>query len=150
MACSSNLFYFTCQIIFFSSLSPTCKVVPLLFTGMTLPPPQNPPPCGLPQGAVLSTTLFSIYLSDMPHHRHTHHTLYADDTAFLSQSCQPDTIAHRLINAVTTLCKYFTTQKLWLNTHKTETILFSKCLPPLPGPIEIQDTLCPGCQPSAI
>jgi len=86
----------------------------------------------------------------MPRPPHTHLALYADGTAFLSQSWQPDIISHRLSNAVTTLHKYFTTQKLQLNTHKIETILFSKYLPPVSDPIQIQDTLCPGYRPSAI
>jgi hypothetical protein len=38
----------------------------------------------LPQRAVPSTTLFSLYLSDMPHPPHTHITLYTDDSALLS------------------------------------------------------------------
>jgi hypothetical protein len=44
MAYSSNLFQFICRIIFFSSVSPTWSVVPLLFTRKTLLPPQNLPP----------------------------------------------------------------------------------------------------------
>ena len=41
------------------------------------------------------------------------------------------------------VCEYCTTWKLWLNTHKTETILFSKsrpAAPTLPDPVQIQDT----------
>jgi hypothetical protein len=44
------------------------------------------PPSGLPQGAVLSTTLFALYISEMPHPSHTQLALYADDTAILTQS----------------------------------------------------------------
>jgi hypothetical protein len=44
---------------------------------------QKLTPSGLPQGAVLPTTLFALYLSDMPHLPHTHLALYADDTALL-------------------------------------------------------------------
>jgi hypothetical protein len=43
MAYSSNLFHFICRIIFFSSVSPTWSVVPLLFTWKTLLPPQTLP-----------------------------------------------------------------------------------------------------------
>jgi len=46
----------------------------------------KPTPSGLSQGAVLSTTLFSLYISDMLHPPHTHFALYADGTALLSQS----------------------------------------------------------------
>jgi hypothetical protein len=41
------------------------------------------PPAGLPQGAVLSTTLFTLYISDMPHPPNTSLALYADDTTIL-------------------------------------------------------------------
>jgi len=43
-------------------------------------------PSGLPQGAVLSTTVFAIYISDMPRPHNTQLALYADDTAILTQS----------------------------------------------------------------
>jgi len=48
---------------------------------------------GLPQAAVLSTTLFAIYISDMPHPSNTQLALYADDTALLTQSWHTDTTA---------------------------------------------------------
>ena len=55
--------------------------------------PKNTP-AGLPQGAMLSTTLFAIYISDMPHPSNTRLALYADDTALFTQSWRTDTIAH--------------------------------------------------------
>ena len=43
-----------------------------------------------------------------------------------------------------TVCEYCTTWKLRLNTHTTDTILFSKrCSPPLPVLVQIQDTFLP-------
>jgi len=79
----------------------------------------------------------------MPHPPHTHLTLYAFDTALLSQYWWPDTVPHRLSNVVSILLKNITTWILRLNTHKTVTILFSKCCPPLPDPFQIQDTFVP-------
>jgi hypothetical protein len=38
----------------------------------------------LPQGTVLSTTLFAINISDMPHPPNTQLALYADNTAHLA------------------------------------------------------------------
>ena len=55
------------------------------------------PPAGLPQEAVLSTTLFALYISDIPHPPKTHLALYADDTALLVQSWRTDTVARRLL-----------------------------------------------------
>jgi hypothetical protein len=88
-------------------------------------------PSGLPQVAVLSTTLFSLYLYDMPRPPHTYYAFYADDTV-LSQSWPPDTISYRLSNAIMTIRKYFTVWKPRLYTHKTESILFSKRRHPPP------------------
>lgn len=88
---------------------------------------------GLPQGAVLSTTLLPLYLSDMLRSPHTHLTLYMDNAALLSQSWHPDTIFRRLSQAVTNLLKYFTKWKLRLNTDRTETIPFSKHCPSVLG-----------------
>ena len=48
--------------------------------------------------------------------------------------------------ALTTLLKYFTTRKLSVRTHKTETILFSKSHLPPPGladPLQIHDNFVP-------
>jgi len=80
MTYSSNLFHVTGRIIFFSSLSPTWKVVPLRFTWMTQPSPQNLP--------------FPIFLTVPYLRQHNFHfiflkcrffALYADATALLTQ-----------------------------------------------------------------
>ena len=63
------------------------------------------PPSGLPEGAVLSTTLFAIYISDMSQHPHTHLALYADDTAILTPSWRTDTTLHRLTHATGSICR---------------------------------------------
>jgi hypothetical protein len=83
-------------------------------------------PAGLPQGAVLSTTLFAIYISDMPRPCNTQLAIYADDTALFTQSWRTDTIARRLTSAIDALHRYFTKWKLRVNVHKTEAILFTK------------------------
>ena len=56
------------------------------------------PPAGLPQGAVLFTTLFTLYIADIPHPPDTQQALYADDIAILSQSWRPETITDTLVN----------------------------------------------------
>jgi hypothetical protein len=87
-------------------------------------------PSGLPQGAVLSTTLFALYRSDMPHPPDTLLALYADDTAILAQSWRTDTIVNRLTRAMTILLRYFTKWKLQVNVH---VILFSRRSPVAPA-----------------
>jgi hypothetical protein len=100
-------------------------------------------PSGLPRGAVLSTTLFALYISDMPHPPDTLLVLYADDTAVLAQSWQTDTIVNRLTRATTILLWYFTKWKLRVNVHKTEIILFTHRRPATPAPFRFQQALIP-------
>jgi len=89
------------------------------------------------QGAVLSTTLFTLYIADIPHPPDTQLALYADDIAILSQSWRPETITCRLHSAMSQLFRYFTKWKLRVNVSKTELILFTKCRPPVPQPLPI-------------
>jgi hypothetical protein len=100
-------------------------------------------PSSLSQGAVLSTTLFPIYISDMPHPPNTQLALYVEDTATLTQSWWTDTTARRLTHAVTKLHRYFTKCKLHVNINKTEAILFTKRRPAIPNPLQFQHTNIP-------
>jgi hypothetical protein len=90
------------------------------------------PPGGLPQGAVLSTTLFTLYIADIPHPPDTQQALYAHDIAILSQSWRPETISRRLNSAMSQILRYFNKWKLRVNFSKTELILFTKRRPPDP------------------
>jgi len=94
------------------------------------------PPAGLPQGTVLSTTL---YIADIPYPPDTQITLYADDIAILSQSWRPETITHRLNSTISQLLRYFNKWKLRVNISKTELILFAKRRPPNPQPLQFHN-----------
>ena len=96
------------------------------------------PLAGLPQGAVLSTTLFILYIADIPHPPNIHLALFAVDIAILAQSWRPDTISRRLSSTISQLLRYFHKWKLQVNLTKTELILFTKRRPPLPQPLIIQ------------
>jgi hypothetical protein len=148
MAYSANLFHYSCQTLFFLKSYLEGHIFNVHLNDSTSTPKLTP--SGLIQDAVLMTTLFSLYLSDKPCPPHTHPTLYADDTALLSQSWRPDTISCRLSNPVMTLLKYCNMWKLWLNTHETETILFSKCHPPSWTLFKSRTPLCPGPRLSTI
>jgi hypothetical protein len=94
-------------------------------------------------GSVLSTTLFTIYISDMPHPPDTQLALYADDTALITQSWQTDTIDRHLTHAMALLHRYFTKWKLLVNINKTVAILFTKRRPATPPPLQFQHTVIP-------
>jgi hypothetical protein len=47
--------------------------------------PTKYPMAGLPQGAVFSPVLFSLYTADFPHIPNIHMALFADDTALFTQ-----------------------------------------------------------------
>ena len=100
---------------------------------------SRPQRAGLPQGAVLSPLLFTLYISDMPSLPHMHLALYADDTALLPQSWRVDTIVRRLRMAVTQLQMYFIRWRLQVNTSKTEAIFFTKMRPILPSHLRIEN-----------
>jgi hypothetical protein len=87
------------------------------------------PLAGLPQGAVLSPFLFTLYISDIPRLPHVQLALYADDTAVFTQSWRPDTISRHLYLAVDQLLKYFTRWRLRVNINKTEAIIYTKRRP---------------------
>jgi hypothetical protein len=62
---------------------------------------------GLPQGAVLSPIIFTIYTSDFPRNPFVQTAMYANDTALFTQSWRPDTISRRLSQAISRITAYF-------------------------------------------
>jgi hypothetical protein len=100
---------------------------------------SRPQRAGLPQGAVLSPLLFTLYIADMPRVPHIHMALYADDPAIFTQSWRVDTIVRRLQLAVTRLHRYFSRWRLHINSAKTEVILFTKRRPILPSHLRLSN-----------
>ena len=101
------------------------------------------PPSGLPQDAVLSTTLFTRYIADIPHPPDTQLALYADDIAILSQFWRPETITRRLNSTLSQLLRYFNKWKLWVNISRTELILLTKRRPPDPQSLQFRNVTVP-------
>lgn len=91
-------------------------------------------PAGVPQGSVLSPTLFNIYTSDIPKPKHCDLALYADDTAIYCHGRSPNTMTRRLINALKTLSDYYAKWRIKINDSKTQAAFFPyrkspKCFP---------------------
>jgi hypothetical protein len=62
---------------------------------------------GVPQGSVLSPTLYAIFTADIPKPDETKIALYADDTAILTRSESPELISEQLRRAVESLEAWF-------------------------------------------
>ncbi|GFY09381.1 RNA-directed DNA polymerase from mobile element jockey [Trichonephila clavipes] len=80
---------------------------------------------GAPQGALLSPTLFNIYVNDIPKTRQTTVCLYADDTAILTQSTNKNCITHFLHKHLAELEDWYRKWKISINPGKTEAVFFS-------------------------
>ncbi|GFT71472.1 RNA-directed DNA polymerase from mobile element jockey [Trichonephila clavipes] len=75
---------------------------------------------GVPQGALLSPTLFNIYVNDIPRTSFSTICLYADDTAVLVQNANLQILAHQLHKHLARLEHWLSTWKIALNVEKTE------------------------------
>jgi Reverse transcriptase (RNA-dependent DNA polymerase) len=80
----------------------------------------------VPQGSVLSPSLYNIFDSDIPSHLETESAFYADDTAIFSSGTHADTITHALQEHTDSLTEYFGDWKVKINSSKTEAIFFTR------------------------
>lgn len=81
---------------------------------------------GLPQCAVLSPTLYNVYIHDFPRTQDCKIAFFADDTAFFATSRLSRTIIKNLENAVKKFSKYYQKWKIKINEDKTQAIFFTK------------------------
>lgn len=89
-------------------------------------------PYGVPQGAILSPTLYNIFTSDVPTSEFCKTATFADDTAIFSSSLNPELVQEALqehINVVSGYCKDW---KIKINATKTQAIYFSRCTKNIP------------------
>ncbi|GFW76671.1 probable RNA-directed DNA polymerase from transposon X-element [Trichonephila clavipes] len=73
---------------------------------------------GAPQGALLSPTLFNIFINDIPKTRHTTICLFADDTAILAQSASKACVTHFLHKHLAELEDWYEKWKIAINPTK--------------------------------
>jgi hypothetical protein len=81
---------------------------------------------GVPQGSVLSPTLYAIFTADIPKPDETKIALYADDTAILTRSESPELISEQLRRAVESLEAWFRHWRIDVNPDKSSAILFTR------------------------
>lgn len=82
-------------------------------------------PYGVPQGAVLSPTLYNIYTYDIPKLQDCKVALFADDTALYTSSRYAKQIIKRLQIGVNKFHRYFKRWKIKLNNEKANAIFFT-------------------------
>lgn len=88
---------------------------------------QNYPiPFGVPQGAVLSPTLYNIFTHDIPKSFNTKLALFADDTAFYSISNKASNIDSALKFHARIIETYSNKWKITINSTKTQATFITK------------------------
>ena len=82
-------------------------------------------PAGVPQGSVLSPTLFNIFLHDFPTHPRTKVALFADDAAIFAATGRKSLSNTLVQDHATSLEKYYHRWKIRLNVSKSQVIHFT-------------------------
>lgn len=81
----------------------------------------------VPQGSILSPTLFNIYISGLPKITNDNKITimqYADDIAILVQDRNMDTIKGKIIRMIRTIKEFLENRNLTLSTQKTKIVPF--------------------------
>ena len=82
---------------------------------------------GVPQGSILGPLLFIMYINDLPNiDKDVDFYLFADDTAIVAKAKTRDELQSKLNNLLPLVSDWLLTNRLSLNTEKTNYQLFSK------------------------
>jgi retron-type reverse transcriptase len=74
---------------------------------------------GVPQGAILSPTLYNIYCHDLPSPTDAYLSTYADDTMLATQHSDLNIAITHLQSCINELTNWYRMWKLTLNATKT-------------------------------
>ena len=83
-------------------------------------------PAGVPQGSLLSPTLFTIFINDIPKTTNTELSLFADDTAIKASSFKINKSFEYIQRHITILETYYQKWKIKINADKSKSIYFTK------------------------
>lgn len=101
---------------------------------------KKPIEAGVPQGSVLGPTLYNIYTHDFPLNDGTEVVLFADDTALLSSSRNPEQAVATLQLAVHKFEDWADNWRISINTEKTQAVLYTWKTGPNPETIQLVAT----------
>ena len=85
--------------------------------------------CGVPQGSILGPLLFIIYINDINQQtpeNTLYYTLYADDTNLIISGDNIEDTTQQLNTHLNTLHQWFESNHLFINTSKTNYIVFTQ------------------------
>jgi hypothetical protein len=79
----------------------------------------------VPQGSVLSPTLFKMYINDMPQAIGVHLALFADDTCLYAIECKDGYVLRKLQRGLNSMVEWSKRWNIKLNEDKTQAIYYS-------------------------
>jgi hypothetical protein len=91
---------------------------------------SHPIPYGVPQGAILSPSLYNFFTADSPLGDECETATFADDTAIYMSDGNPNVVCTALQRHLDTLSSYFKQWKIKINPSKTQAIYFTRCWAP--------------------
>ncbi|GFW62661.1 probable RNA-directed DNA polymerase from transposon X-element [Trichonephila clavipes] len=98
-----------------------------------------------PQGSLLGSLLFNLYINDIPDYSLTKINLYADDTAIHATYKKLSTISYAINNYLLHLQNFYDKWEISINVEKSTAIIFTKKLS-LPPPIIMYNKQIPWSQ----
>jgi hypothetical protein len=80
---------------------------------------------GVPQGSVLSPTLFNLYINDAPQPHGVHMALFADDTCLYATDRKEGFIVRKLQRGLTSMETWCERWNIKINEDKIQGVYFS-------------------------